>query len=115
LPTLASCWRSTQDLPAFLVSGNVVGISDIDTRKLTRVLREKGAQNGCIIAGPGVSDDDVADAVGRAKGAPSMAGLDLAKVVSCTERYDWACSTWALGIGYRPTNNARCNVVAYDF
>ena len=115
LPTLASNWRRTQDLAAFLVSGNVVGIADIDTRKLTRILREKGAQNGCIVAGPSLTDSDAADAIARAKGAPSMAGLDLAKVVSCSERYDWAFSTWALGVGYRPTHNAKRNVVAYDF
>jgi carbamoyl-phosphate synthase small subunit len=115
LPTLASSWRRTQDLAAFLVSGNVVGIADIDTRKLTRILREKGAQNGSIVAGPGLTDADAADAVARARGAPSMTGLDLAKVVSCTERYDWTSSTWALGVGYRPTHNAKRNVVAYDF
>jgi carbamoyl-phosphate synthase small subunit len=115
LPTLASNWRRTQDLAAFLASGDVVGIADIDTRKLTRILREKGAQNGCIAAGPGLSDADAADAVARAKGAPSMAGLDLAKVVSCTERYDWASSTWALGVGYRPTDSAKFSVIAYDF
>ncbi|HEY2817394.1 MAG TPA: glutamine-hydrolyzing carbamoyl-phosphate synthase small subunit [Casimicrobiaceae bacterium] len=115
LPTLASNWRRTQDLAAFLASGDVVGIADIDTRKLTRILREKGAQNGCIVAGPRLSDADAADAVARAKGAPPMAGLDLAKVVSCTERYDWASSTWALGVGYRLTDSAKFSVIAYDF
>src|SRR5207247_2125020 len=88
VPALASNWRHTQDLAAFLASANVVGIADIDTRKLTRILREKGAQNGCIIAAPGLSDADGADAVARARAAPSMAGLDLAKEVSCAERYD---------------------------
>ena len=115
LPALASSWRRTQDLGQFLTSGNVVGIADIDTRKLTRILREKGAQNGCIVASTGFSEADEADAVARAKAAPSMAGLDLAKAVSCTERYDWASSTWALGVGYRPANTAKFNVIAYDF
>ena len=114
LPALASSWRRTQDLGQFLTSGNVVGIADIDTRKLTRILREKGAQNGCIVAGAGFSEADEADAVARAKAAPSMAGLDLAKAVSCTERYDWASSTWALGVGYRPANTAKFNVIAYQ-
>ena len=115
LPSRASSWRRTQDLPAFLAAGNVVGIADIDTRKLTRVLREKGAQNGCIVAGPDLSDASVEEAIARAKAAPSMAGLDLAKAVSCSERYDWATSTWALGVGYRPTGPTNFNVVAYDF
>src|SRR5207253_9209703 len=90
LPAFASNWRRTQDLATFLASANVVGVAQIDTRKLTRILREKGAQNGCIVAAPRLSDADAADAVARAKAAPSMAGLDLAKDVSCTERYAWA-------------------------
>ena len=115
LPALASSWRRTQDLSTFLAAGNVVGIADIDTRKLTRILRERGAQNGCIVAGPGLSEADAADAVSRAKAAPSMTGLDLAKAVSCAERYGWASSTWTLGLGYRPANTAKFNVVAYDY
>ena len=115
LPILPSNWRHTQDLPTFLASANVVGIADIDTRKLTRILREKGAQNGCVIAAAEIRDADAADAVARAKSAPSMAGLDLAKEVSCTERYDWASSTWALGVGYRPVGKTTFNVIAYDF
>src|SRR5256885_1877601 len=79
------------------------------------MLREKGAQNGCIVAAPEISDTDAADAVARANAAPSMAGLDLAKEVSCTERYDWTASTWALGAGYRPVGETTFNVVAYDF
>jgi carbamoyl-phosphate synthase small subunit len=115
LPILPSNWRRTQDLPTFLASANVVGIAEIDTRKLTRILREKGAQNGCIIAAAEIRDADAADALARAKSAPSMAGLDLAKDVSCNERYDWASSTWALGVGYRPAGKTTFNVVAYDF
>ncbi|TMG99163.1 MAG: glutamine-hydrolyzing carbamoyl-phosphate synthase small subunit [Betaproteobacteria bacterium] len=115
LPIHPSNWRHTQDLPTFLASANVVGIAEIDTRKLTRILRERGAQNGCVIAAAEIRDADAADAVARAKSAPSMAGLDLAKDVSCTERYDWGSSTWALGVGYRPAGKTTFNVIAYDF
>jgi len=111
LPRVASNWRSTQDLGAYLREAGIVGISDIDTRKLTRILREKGAQNGCLMAG----DVDEVDALRRARAAPSMAGLDLAKVVSCTAPYDWASGTWALGTGYRAPPAPRFHVVAYDF
>jgi carbamoyl-phosphate synthase small subunit len=112
LPALASSWRSQQDLSAYLRTNQIVGIADIDTRKLTRILREKGAQNGCIIAGPGV---DAADAVARARAVPSMAGLDLAKVVTCTKSYAWTDATWALGEGYRPMGDVRFHVIAYDY
>ena len=111
LPRLASNWRHTQDLSAYLREAGVVGICDIDTRKLTRILREKGAQNGCLLAG--TVDED--EALVRARAAPSMAGLDLAKVVSCTGPYEWAGSTWALGTGYRQQINPKYHVVAYDY
>src|SRR5204862_2740074 len=113
LPILPVIWRRTQDLPTFLASANVVGIAEIDTRKLARILREKGAQNGCIIAAAEIRDADATDAVARARSAPSMAGLDLAKDVSCNERYDWASITWALGVGYRPAGKTTIDVVAY--
>jgi carbamoyl-phosphate synthase small subunit len=112
LPRLASNFRASGDLSAYLRHAGVVGICDIDTRKLTRILREKGAQNGCIVAGAGA---DAADALGRARAAPSMAGLDLAKVVSCSEPYDWSASTWALGAGYGAAPSPRFHVVAYDY
>ena len=115
LPALASSWRCTQDLSSYLAEANLVGIADIDTRMLTRLLRENGAQNGCIVAGERIADVDVADAIARARGAPSMAGLDLAKVVSCAAPYDWTSSTWALGIGYRPMGATKFHVVAYDY
>jgi len=115
LPRLASNWRSQQDLATYLRDGNIVGIADIDTRKLTRILRERGAQNGCIVAGPGLDDATAADAVAKAKAVPSMAGLDLAKVVSCTAPYEWTSSTWSLTGGYRPMGAARFHVVAYDY
>jgi carbamoyl-phosphate synthase small subunit len=115
LPLLASSWRKQNVLSSYLEAANVVGIADIDTRKLTRILREKGAQNGCIIAQPQLSEVDAADAVARARAAPSMAGLDLAKVVSCIEPYEWASCTWSLAAGYRPLGTTRFNVIAYDF
>ena len=115
LPRLASSWRSQQDLATYLRSGNIVGIADIDTRKLTRILRERGAQNGCIVAGPGIDDAAVAEGVRKARAAPSMAGLDLAKAVSCTTPYEWTSGTWSLTAGYRPMGAPRFHVVAYDY
>ena len=115
LPTTASSWRRTEDLSTWLRANGIVGIADLDTRRLTRLLREKGAQNGCIAAAPRLGDADVADALARARAAPSMAGLDLAKVVSCAEPYEWTSSTWALGAGYRPMDEPRYRVVAYDY
>src|SRR4029079_19102518 len=84
LPRLASNWRHQDDLSGYLRKANVVGIADLDTRKLTRVLRTRGAQNGCIVAAAGLDEKAEANAVARARAVPSMAGLDLAKVVSCT-------------------------------
>jgi carbamoyl-phosphate synthase small subunit len=115
LPRLVSNFRSTQDLSAYLAEANVVGIADIDTRRLTRILREKGAQNGCLVAAAALTDRDAADAVARAQAAPSMAGQDLAKVVSCKSPYEWTESTWALGEGYRRPGAPRCHVVAFDY
>jgi carbamoyl-phosphate synthase small subunit len=115
LPAIASSWRRENDLSAYLRNSNVVGIADLDTRRLTRVLRTKGAQNGCIVAAAGLDEKAEADAVARARAVPSMAGLDLAKVVSCTEPYEWTSSTWALGVGYQPMGEPRFHVVAYDY
>jgi len=115
LPRVVSNFRSTGDLGAYLAVNNVVGIADIDTRKLTRILREHGAQNGCLHAAPAIDDAACADAVARARAAPSMAGLDLAKVVSCREPYEWTAGAWKLGEGYRVAPKPRFHVVAYDF
>jgi carbamoyl-phosphate synthase small subunit len=115
LPRVASNWRSEQDLSSYLRDANIVGIADLDTRKLTRLLREQGAQNGCIVAGDAL-DAAVADrAVAAAKAAPSMAGQDLAKIVSCTAAYEWTAGTWALPGGYGAPGAPRFHVVAYDF
>ncbi len=99
LPLLSSNWRSTQTLADYLKANNVVAIADIDTRKLTRLLREKGAQAGCIIAG----EVDEAKALELAQAFPGLAGMDLAKVVSCRQAYQWNGGVWALGQGYTTT------------
>jgi carbamoyl-phosphate synthase small subunit len=115
LPRLASNFRSTGELGAYLAASNIVGIADLDTRRLTRMLREKGAQNGCIWAGAAAGEADRAEAIARAKAAPSMAGQDLARVVSCKAPYEWTAGAWALGAGFRPAAETRWHVVAYDF
>jgi len=118
LPLAASSWREEEDLPGFLRRNKVVAIGDVDTRRLTRLTRTKGAQNGCILAGrPGQapSELDEGAALAAARAAPSMAGQDLAKVVSVERPYDWNGSLWALGTGYRPSGEARFHVVAYDY
>ena len=116
LPRLVSNWRSSQDLSSYLRDAGVLGICDIDTRKLTRMLRENGAQNGCVVvAGSSGRGDAAAEAIARARAAPSMSGLDLAKVVSCDAPYDWNGGSWALGSGYRTRQGDRFHVVAYDY
>jgi len=118
LPLLASSWRMTETLPAFLAKHGIVAIADIDTRRLTRILRSKGAQNGCIVtgrAGESAHSLDEAEALAAARAAPSMAGLDLAKVVSCKERYEWNGALWSLTAGHPPSGETRFHVVAYDY
>ncbi|MDR3428042.1 MULTISPECIES: glutamine-hydrolyzing carbamoyl-phosphate synthase small subunit [Silvimonas] len=112
LPLLHSNFRASMSLGEYLVKHNVVAIADIDTRKLTRILREKGAQPGCIVSGDNI---DAAAAVEKAKSFGSMAGQDLAKVVSATERYEWTTAEWKLGVGYTVQSNPKFKVVAYDF
>ena len=114
LPKLASSWRMQEKLPDYLTRNGVVAIADIDTRRLTRLLREKGAQNGCILVSD-ATESNIAKARAAAEAAPNMSGLDLAKVVSCEKPYEWNTSTWALGVGYRQTENPRYHVVAYDY
>ena len=115
LPAMESNWRATGTLGDYLRGNNVIGIADIDTRKLTRILREKGAQNGCIVAGPALGAVDAGNAIAKARAAPSMAGLDLAKVVSCAQRYEWNDGGWALNGGFRKAPTAQFHVVAYDY
>ncbi len=111
LPRLHSSWRAEQSLDVYLKGNNVIGIADIDTRKLTRMLRTKGAQNGCLMAG----EVDVGLALSNAKSFPGLAGMDLAKVVSTQKPYEWTEGTWQLGKGYRRAENPRFHVVAYDY
>ena len=114
LPRLASNWRMQETLPDYLKRNGVVAIAEIDTRRLTRLLREKGAQNGCILLGDG-SEAHFANGLVAAEAAPSMAGLDLARVVSCKQVYEWNSGTWVLGQGYRTQDHPRLHVVAYDY
>ncbi|HEX6929666.1 MAG TPA: glutamine-hydrolyzing carbamoyl-phosphate synthase small subunit [Gammaproteobacteria bacterium] len=112
LPPSASNWRARQPLPEYLAAQGVVGIADIDTRRLTRLLREKGAQNGCIMAG--VIDEK--KALAEAKAFPGLKGMDLAKVVSVEKPYEWTQGTWLLeGDSYAVRKGERFHVVAYDY
>ena len=110
LSMTVSNFRSTQSLPDYLKANNVVAIADIDTRKLTRILREKGAQNGCIATGT-----DVEAALAAARGFAGLAGMDLAQVVTSDQPYNWTQREWELGRGYRDVTNTQFHVVAYDF
>jgi carbamoyl-phosphate synthase small subunit len=114
LPLLESNFRSTQTLSEYLVANNIVAIADIDTRKLTRLLREKGAQNGCIYAGSDMSAAGI-HAHELAQTAPSMKGLDLAKVVSCKQAYEFTEGEWQLGKGYTQATASKFRVVAFDY
>ena len=118
LPLLASNFRSEETLSQYLQREGTVAIADLDTRALTRLLRTKGAQNGCIVAlpaGEAITDAHRAQAVAAAQAAPSMAGQDLAKVVSATASYPWSQSEWKLGSGYGEQTAPKFHVVAYDF
>ena len=118
LPLLASNFRSEQTLSEYLIAGNTVAIANIDTRKLTRLLRDQGAQNGAIVglaAGEAVTQAKIDEAVAAAKAAPSMKGLDLAKVVSTDKSYAWTETEWKLGQGYGKLEAPKFKVVAYDF
>ena len=118
LPLRMSNFRATATLSDYLAREGTVAIAGIDTRRLTRVLRTHGAQNGCIVALPAgttVSAAHIAEAVAEAKAAPSMAGLDLAQVVSTGKPYEWTETEWQLGVGFGALANAKHHVVAYDF
>ena len=111
VPALMSSWRARQTLPDYLAERNVVAIADIDTRRLTRILREKGAQSGCVMSGA-VND---ARALAAARAFPGLAGLDLAKEVTVRAPYEWREGGWELGKGYRLIDNPSHHVVAYDY
>ncbi|MBC7701468.1 glutamine-hydrolyzing carbamoyl-phosphate synthase small subunit [Aquabacterium sp.] len=118
LPIRVSNFRQTQTLSEYLRAQSIVAIAGIDTRQLTRILRSKGAQNGCIVGlplGQSITDAVKADAIAKAKAAPNMAGQDLAKVVSATETSVWTETEWALGEGFGQQTSPKFHVVAYDF
>jgi carbamoyl-phosphate synthase small subunit len=118
LPLHVSNWRSEQNLSDYLKANKIVAIAGIDTRKLTRMLRTTGAQAGCLIAaaqGGVLAEADVARALGMAREFPGLAGMDLAKVVSVREPYEWNEGAWALGAGYRKLESHRFHVAAYDY
>ncbi len=115
LPLIASNFRNEQSLSDYLKSQNIVGIADIDTRKLTRILREKGAQNGCVVAGNNL---DEALALAKAKEFPGLKGMDLAKEVTTKEAYQWKQGSWTLTGGLpeaKADSELPYHVVAYDF
>lgn len=111
VPAQMSNWRAQQSLTQYLAEGDVVAIADIDTRMLTRSLREKGAQNGCLMA----SRIGIEEALAAARAFPGLAGMDLAKVVSTEKPYEWREGRWALGTGHRDVANTPLHVVAYDY
>ena len=112
LSAVVSNFRSEQSLDAYLRAENVVAIADVDTRKLTRILRETGAQAGCLVAGDNLNADA---AVTQARAFPGLAGMDLAQVVSVQQPYDWTEGEWQLGKGFSAPASSRFKVVAYDF
>ena len=115
LPLIASNWRSEQTLQDFLVERKVVAIAEIDTRRLTRVLRDKGPLNGCIVSGAALETLGEEGAIAKAKEFPGLKGMDLAKVVSTKAQYPWTEGVWDLVDGHRKDVPSRFRVVAYDF
>jgi carbamoyl-phosphate synthase small subunit len=111
VPATHSSWRARSALSDYLVANGVVAVADIDTRRLTRLLREKGAQNGCVVAG----EIDIERALAAARAFPGLAGMDLAKVVSTAAPYEWTEGAWQLGKGHRAAGAARFHVVAFDY
>ncbi len=118
LPLLASNFRNQQNLDSWLKQRNVVAIAEIDTRRLTRILRDKGAMNGCLYAGPELLENmeaAKARALRAAKDFPGLVGMDLAKVVTCSKPYQWQEGSWVLGTGHSKPAPGKYHVVAYDF
>ncbi len=112
LPKLANNWRNTQNLDDYLLENKLVAIADIDTRQLTRLLREKGALNGCLVAGEEIDQND---AIQSAKAFAGLKGMDLAKEVTTDQAYQWQQGEWRLGSGYQEAESPKYKVVAYDF
>lgn len=112
VPVHLSSWRAEKSLPEYLREKGVVGIAGIDTRKLTRILRDKGAQRGCLMAGREIDADY---AVAKAREFPGLQGMDLAREVTVRQSYDWAETSWRLGSGHGERDQNRFHVVAYDY
>lgn len=112
LTMTVSSWRAKQSLPDYLKAHNICAIADIDTRRLTRILREKGAQNGCILVG---ENADEAEALAAARGFPGLKGMDLAKEVTVDSAYAWPEGVWQWGEGHREQGETPFHVVAYDY
>ena len=112
LPLLSSNWRSEKTLPQFLLENNVVAIAEIDTRKLTRIIRAKGAQRGCIMAGDAIDEEAAKLAIAD---FPGLRGMDLAKQVTVADAYEWTEGVWQLGSGHTQVKVFNKHVVAYDF
>ena len=115
LPLLASSWRNQQTLDGFLKQRKVVAIAELDTRRLTRVLRDKGPLNGCLLSGAALEEGGKEKAIELAQQFPGLSGMDLAKIVSVDRTYSWEESVWDIREGYLPPAEPRFNVVAYDF
>jgi carbamoyl-phosphate synthase small subunit len=115
LPPLVSSWRSQKDLSSYLQEQKIVAIADIDTRKLTRLLREKGAQNGCLVAAETGRPVNEAKALAEARAFPGLAGMDLAKVVTVDKPYEWTAGRWNLGRGFAGKQESNFHVVACDY
>ncbi len=115
LPLLASNFRSTQSLSDYLKAEGIVAIANIDTRKLTRILREKGAQSGAILTATQGNEPSVAQALDLARSFPGLTGMDLAKVVSTTKAYEFTETEWKLGEGYGKLTDPTFHVVAFDY
>ena len=115
LSMTVSNWRSGQSLADYLKVKRIVAIAGIDTRKLTRILREKGALGGCLMSAATAGQVDETEALRRARDFAGLAGMDLAKVVSTTQPYEWLEGSWALGKGFGVLSSPRFHVVAYDF
>jgi carbamoyl-phosphate synthase small subunit len=115
LPLLASSWRKQSTLEEYLSSRQIVGIAEIDTRKLTRILREQGSQNGCLMSGAELDQAEEQEALAKARAFPGLKGMDLAREVSVAESYNWNEGGWSLAEGFNQSSNAKYHVVAYDF
>jgi len=115
VPRRMSSWRNACGLTDYLSDRNVVGVGGLDTRRLTRLLRDQGSQNGCIVAAKEIGPSDIDHARQLALNFPGLAGMDLAKEVTTSEAYEWRQGSWQLGRGYRNVEETRFHVVAFDF